>query len=522
MMHGDVPIEFNAQEHKVAKRLHRIGKFYVFLREIRHELFDASFEAQLAKAYKTPRGTAPLPPALLALVTLLQAYDQVGDADAVVTASMDKRWQLVLGTLGDAEAPFSQGALVAFRERLIAHDLDRQLVSRTVELAKASGKFGWQHLRAALDSSPLLGAGRVEDTWNLLGRAMQQLVVLASQGTGLSQEVIRQKSGVTLLGQLSVKAALDCDWDAPKARQEGLQRLVEEAESLVRWVHQHSGNATQEAPLSGALQDLTQIMTQDLEPDPSGSGQRLRRGTARDRLPSLGDRDMRHGRKSKAQPFTGYKRHVLTLLGSKLMVDAVCQPANQPEHAALETLWPALAAHGQARSLSIDRAYLSSPLVGALKAQGVEIIAKPWPLHNRGRFTKEQFQINLDAHEVTCPAGVTMKLRAAGHQVQFPAETCGRCVLQAGCTTSARGRTLSLHAQERLLLELRAARHTAEGRQALRQRTGVEHTLARLNQIQGKRARYKGTRKNTLDLRRTAAVNNLQHIHWALALEQAA
>jgi hypothetical protein len=521
-MHWDVPIDLSAHERNVAKRLHRIGTLYVFLREIRHELFAASFAAELAKAYKKPRGTAPLPPALLAMVTLLQAYDQVGDAEAVVTASMDKRWQLVLGTLGEDEAPFSQGSLVLFRERLLAHDLDRKLVSRTVELAKASGKFGWQQLRAALDSSPLLGAGRVEDTWNLLGRAMEQLVVLASQVTGLPLEAIRQKSGVTLLGQSSVKAALDCDWDDPKARQAGLQRLVEEAESLVRWVHQHSGDATQEPPLSGALQDISQIMTQDLEPDPSGRGQRLRRGTARDRLPSLGDRDMRHGRKSKAHPFTGYKRHVLNLLGSKLVVDAVCQPANQPEPEALETLWPALAAHGQVQSLSIDRAYLSSPLIGALKTQGVEIIAKPWPLHNRGRFTKEQFQINLDAHEVTCPAGVTIDLRDSGRRAQFPASTCGRCILQADCTTSTRGRTLSIHPQEGLLMELRAARRTAEGRRALRQRTAVEHTLARFDQIQGKRARYKGTRKNTLDLRRTAAVNNLQHLHRALGLELAA
>jgi hypothetical protein len=521
-MHWDVPVELNAQERKVAKRLPRIGTLYVFLREIRHELFAAHFEATLAKAYKTPRGTAQLPPALLAMVTLLQASDHVGAADAVVTASMDKRWQLVLGTLGEDDAPFSQGSLVSFRERLMAHDLDRTLVSRTVELAKASGTCGWQHLRAALDASPLIGAGRVEDTWNLLGRAMQQLVVLASRVTGLTPETIVQKSRVTLLGQSSVTAALDCHWDDPRARQAGLQRLVEEAEALGRWVHEHSGAATQEPPLSGALQDMSRIMAQDLEPDPSGGGKRLRRGTARDRLPSLGDRDMRHGRKSTAQLLTGDTRHVRNLLDSTLVVEAVCQPANQPEHAALETVWPSLAAHGQVCSLSIDRAYLSSPLIGALTTQGVEIIAKPWPLHNRGRLTKEQFQINLDAHEVTCPAGVTMQLRATGRQVQCPAALCGRCVLQAGCTTSARGRTLSLHAQERLLLELRAARHTAEGRQALRQRTGVEHTFARLDQIQGKRARYKGTRKNTLDLRRTAAVHNLQHIHWARALEQAA
>ena len=521
-MHWAVPIELSAQERQVVKRLHRIGKFYVFLREMRHNLFDARFEAALAKAYKKPRGTAPIPPALLAMVTLLQAYDQVGDADAVVTASMDKRWQLVLGTLGEDAAPFSQGALVAFRARLLTHELDRTLVARTVELAKVSGKFGWQHLQAALDSSPLIGAGRVEDTWNLLGRAMHQLVVLASQVTSLSPDVIRHKAGVTLLGHSSLKAALDCDWDDPQARQEGLQRLVAEAEALVRWVQHHSGAGTQKPPLSEALEDITRIMTQDLEPDPAGGGRRLRRGTVRDRLPSLGDRDMRHGRKSKAHPFTGYKRHVLTLLGSKLVVDAVAQPANQPEHEALETLWPTLAAHGQVQSLSIDRAYLSSPLIGALQAQGIAIIAKPWPLRNQGRFTKEAFQITLDRHEVTCPAGVTVRLRGPSRRAQFPAETCGRCTLQADCTTSVHGRTLSMHPQEALLIELRAARRTAAGRQALRQRTDVEHTLARLTQLQGNRARYKGTRKNTFDLRRMAAVNNLQHLHRVQMLESVA
>jgi hypothetical protein len=93
------PSELTADERRVAQALHRIGKFYVFLREVRAELFDEAFQAELAAVYQ-PRGTAPVPPALLAMVTLLQAYDQVGDADAVVTAQMDKRWQLVLDCLG--------------------------------------------------------------------------------------------------------------------------------------------------------------------------------------------------------------------------------------------------------------------------------------------------------------------------------------------------------------------------------------------------------------------------------------
>src|ERR687888_423119 len=114
------PTELTPDEARVAQMLHRIGKFYVFLRTIRHELFDEAFQAELAAVYQ-PRGTAPVPPALLAMVLLLQAYDQVGDAEAVVTARMDLRWQLVLGCLGARAAPFSQGVLVAFRERLIAH-----------------------------------------------------------------------------------------------------------------------------------------------------------------------------------------------------------------------------------------------------------------------------------------------------------------------------------------------------------------------------------------------------------------
>jgi hypothetical protein len=52
-----------------------------------------------------------------------------------------------------------------FRKRLIEKTLDRRLVERTVELAAATGEFGARALRAALDSSPLWGAGRVEDTF---------------------------------------------------------------------------------------------------------------------------------------------------------------------------------------------------------------------------------------------------------------------------------------------------------------------------------------------------------------------
>jgi hypothetical protein len=47
---------------------------------------------------------------------------------------------------------------VQFRERMIRHNLDQKLLDRTVALAKQTGRFGWQHLRAAL----LSGNGRAD------------------------------------------------------------------------------------------------------------------------------------------------------------------------------------------------------------------------------------------------------------------------------------------------------------------------------------------------------------------------
>ena len=72
------------------------------------------------------------------------------------------------------EPPFSKGSLIAFRNRLMEMNMDRRLIERTIEVANKTTGFGARALRAALDSSPLWGASRVEDTYNLLGHALRK------------------------------------------------------------------------------------------------------------------------------------------------------------------------------------------------------------------------------------------------------------------------------------------------------------------------------------------------------------
>lgn len=503
--------DLSEREARVAARLKRTGRLYVFLREVQPDLFDEAFQAELEAAYGVPRGTEPLPPALLAMVTLLQAYDRVSDADAVETAAMDKRWQLVLGCLGAEEAPFSQGVLPSFRERMIAHDLDKKLLDRTVEIAKRTGKFGWQKLRAMLDSSPLLGAGRVEDTWNLIGRALSTVVDCAAAAVSLPREKVLKQTGLTLLSGPSLKTTLDIDWDDPAQQAAALQRLLGEVDALQAWVAKHAGDKVHEKPLRDALQALRRVLEQDLEPDPSG-GMRIRRGVARDRMPSLGDKEMRHGRKSQSKRFNGYKRHIVGIAGTDLIAGALVLPANEPEHDALEPLLADARQHGAPDAVLIDRGYLGSSAIDGLRREGVEIRAKPWPSRNAGRFTKEDFKIALAHGQITCPADEKAHFAGPGSVARFPASACDPCSLRARCTVAAlgTGRSVTIHPQEELLLDLRRIKKTPEGRASLRERVAIEHHLARIQAVQGPRARYKGARKNTLDLRRCAAVANLQ------------
>lgn len=97
--------------------------------------------------------------------------------------------------------------------------------------------------------------------------------------------------------------------------------------------------------------------------------------------------------------------------------------------------------------------------------------------------------------------------------MRFPKQACAACLLRERCTKSKKGgRSVSIHPDERLLAELRERQRTPEGKRKLRERVGVEHSLAHIGHWQGDRARYVGERKNLFDLRRSAVVHNLHVI----------
>jgi len=202
------PVALLPCEQTIITQIKR-ARLFVFLRHHRYEICDEAFQEELAALYAPSlRGHPPISPAPLALATLLQSYTGVSDDEVIEATLMDRRWQLVLNCLDTDQAPCSKGTFGAFRKRLIDAQMDRRLIERTIEVASRTQAFGPRTLRAALDSSPLWGAGRVEDTYNLIGHARKFDQSRGGRSTriGTDRGRARSRSNAGVRNQLESRA----------------------------------------------------------------------------------------------------------------------------------------------------------------------------------------------------------------------------------------------------------------------------------------------------------------------------
>jgi Transposase DDE domain len=295
-------------------------------------------------------------------------------------------------------------------------------------------------LRVGVDSRPLEGAGRVEDTINLLGHAGRKIAESAALVLGTDVEEVCQQANAPLLMASSIKAGLDIDWSVPDAKDDSLNRLCRQLDRLMAWVSKHA-SACGDAPLTRYIEVLNQVRTQDLEPREKG-GLQIRRGVAADRRISIEDADMRHGRKSKSKRFNGYKQHIGTDLDTELVVACAVTPANRPEEEATADLQEDMARQDLfPEVLLIDRAYINSDLTADVLASGGNVVSRPWrgASVKAGMFGKRDFEINVRDGTITCPAGEVERFEP-GDVVHFDPEACGPCKLRPRCTQAATGR----------------------------------------------------------------------------------
>ena len=515
--------------------LDHVGRhsFYGFLASMRGQLFQ---DEEFADLYCPDNGRDSVPPSLLATALLLQTHDKVSDDEAKQRADFDIRWKVALGIAVD-ERPFAKSTLQLFRAHLILHDKARTVFQRSLGFARKTGYVKSRRMKAALDTSYILGRGAVKDTYNLLADGIVQVVKALARLEGVKVEEWAKQRGLECYFGSSVKGQATVNWDNEKARRTFLQIIVADADRVLEMARQSQagepeGSARRKSIIEAAGL-LGQLLLQDVERKEDGAS--LKEGVSRDRIVSVHETEMRHGHKSSSKLFSGHKAAVAVDTDSQLITAVDILPGNAPDNTgALELVEQSEENTGVEVEETIgDCAYGDGATRQAFTEAERTLIAKVPGRPNKSHFPKEDFKIDIEAGTCTCPAGpITRTLRSMGslpdghggrqpsRGFEFDAAVCRACVLRPKCVASkkGRGRTVRLHPQEALLQQARALQHSEAFAEYRKRRQVSEHRLARLMQLGMRQARYFGRAKTLFQLLMAATVANLTLVATKLGM----
>jgi len=468
-----------------------------------------------------------VPPMIVAAVMVLQRFEGCSDREAVDRFTYDARWKYAAGGLGFDHPGFVHTVLVDMRARLRVSERPDRIFEAVVDVAKRAGLVG---RRRVLDSTALYDAVATMDTVTLIRSAIRGLLAAADR------DLEAELRGLLARDDEYASAGKPvCDWEDREAREELVDALAKDAQALLGAL---DGRKLPDR-VSKAMVLLAAVVGQDLDEGEDGVF-RIARRVAKDRIISTVDPDARHGHKTSARGFDGYKGHVAVDPDSELIVSAHVTAGNVGDGQAVDALLaselaladedpgsdeeppagsdqPPSTFDDQRLSVYGDSAYGAGSVLDTLEQADVEIMCKVQaPNAPGGRFAKDAFDIDLDAGTVTCPAGQTAPLRQIkdGHIAHFAA-ACQGCPLAERCTTSPSGRSIHVGVYEQQLARARA-RQTDPAWKAdyTATRPKVERKISHLMRRRhgGRRARVRGHSKVDADFSLLAAAVNLARL----------
>lgn len=482
----------------------------------------------------TDIGRRSIPPMVVAVVMVLQRLEGLSDREAVDRFAFDLRWKYAAGGLDFDYPGFVHTVLVEMRARLANSEHPNRIFEVTLEVAGQAGLVG---RRRVLDSTPIYDAVATMDTVTLVRSAIRGLLAAAGEMEPELRARLRRDDDYASAGKPV------CDYDDRAAREALVDALAKDAQALLVVL---DGRPLPDA-LAQAAALLAAVVGQDLDEGDDGCF-RIARRVAKDRIISTVDPEARHGHKTSAHSFDGYKGHIATDPDSELVTattvtagnrgDAAevasllkgdlpvplaadkvgCEPPEAPEVPADPPAADGASAE-QEPSLTVygDAAYGAGPVLVLLGKAGAASRCKVQPpVAPAGHFPKDAFTIDLEMATVTCPASQTVPL--APHTGGFVARfggACATCPLAERCTTAKTGRTISVGPHEAQLTAARAQQTDPAWQADYRAtRPKVERKIGHLMRRRhgGRRARVRGQPKVAADFSLLAAAVNLARL----------
>ena len=497
---------------------------YVFLHRERDRLFPDEAFADLFDG----KGRRSVPPSVVAVVMVLQRLEGLSDREATERYCFDNRWRYAAGVGGydtSGWTSFVHTVLVDMRERLRRSERPNRIFEVARQAAKEAGLVGRKRV---LDSTPLYDAVATMDTITLIRSAIRGLLKVADA------DLARELRCVLESGDDYASSAKPMiDWDDEAAREALIDSRARDAHAALAVLdgRQLDPAMTQAATL------LATVVGQDLEVGDDGTF-RIARKVAKDRVISTVDPETRHGHKTAARGFDGYKGHAAIDPDSEIITATTVSAGNAGDASVAEELIAdlldadELAGDDAAReeqsepsptgaergAVYGDAAYGTGEFQARLADANIESKCKTQPPSAKnGLFTKDRFVVDLLADTVTCPAQVTVKIgrRKDGAGVAKFAAHCGSCPLAEQCTTSHLGRKVRVGVNEAALVRAREEQTDPAWRADYRAtRPKVERKLGHLMRRRhgGRRARVRGRLRVDADFSLLSAATNLARL----------
>jgi hypothetical protein len=514
------------------------GSIYGLLHREGYRLFPDDAFADLFKDI----GRASVPPRIVAVVMVLQRLEGLSDREAVDRFTFDLRWKYAAGGLDYDHPGFVHTVLVDMRARLRRSTRPNRIFETVLEVAREAGLVGRTRV---LDSTPLYDAVATQDTVTLIRSAIRG-VLQACEDDQASElrKWLRREDDYSTAGKPV------CDWDDAPAREALLDALARDAYAILAQLD----DRTVSAQLQQAARLLATVVGQDIEQRADGVF-RILRGVAKDRVISTVDPEARHGHKTAARGFDGYKGHVAVDPESEIITATEVTPGNVADGDAAESLLADVLAEKSSATPSQaeitraseghadekktaekaseptsaqpsqpayeiygDASYGTANLVETIEGAGAKAHVKVQaPVAPDGRFSKDAFVIDLGAQSVCCPVGAIVQIRKAGDGGGLAAfgVRCATCPQRSHCTANKEGRTIRIHPREATLHRKRAEQKSPGWKSNYRQtRPKVERKLAHLmfRRHGGRRARMRGCLRIRHDFALLSAAQNLRRL----------
>ena len=492
--------------------------FSVLARE-RDRLFPDEMFADLF----SDRGRRSVPPSVVATVMVLQRLEGLSDREAVERYCFDNRWRYACGVGGydgDGWVSFAHTVLVDMRARLKASNDPRRLFRVVLDAASKAGLVG---VKRVLDSTPLYDAVATMDTITLIRSAIRALLKVADTVLETSSRAV-----LTSGDDYQSLSKPQIDWEDQTGREQLIDSRAKDGHACLALLHdcQLSPEVTEAAQL------LATVLGQDLEAAEDGSF-RIARRVAKDRVISTVDPDARHGHKTAARGFDGYKGHLAADPDSEIITDTEVSAGNVGDAAVAADLIDDLLAAAATQppdqapadepvteepAVYGDAAYGAGEFLERLAESGIEANCKTQPPSNIGElFSKDRFTVDLDDDTVTCPAGEVADIvrDQAGDGIAPFGTACADCPMRKWCTTAAGGRRIKVGRYEDLLADARQRqRDPAWVADYRATRPKVERKIGHLMRRKhgGRRARVRGRSKVDADFNLLAAAVNLARL----------